>query len=43
VRVLAVHRDVIVFVSAFWQTTCTAVRSPDGEEGFVIDSPVLPV
>lgn len=41
-RVLAVHRDVIVFVSAFWQTTCTAVRSPDGEEGFVIDSPVLP-
>lgn len=39
-RVLAVHRDVIVAVSAFWQTTCTAVRS--GDEGFVIDSPVLP-
>jgi glyoxylase-like metal-dependent hydrolase (beta-lactamase superfamily II) len=39
-RVLAVHTDVIVVVSAFWQTTCTAVRS--GEEGFVIDSPVLP-
>jgi glyoxylase-like metal-dependent hydrolase (beta-lactamase superfamily II) len=31
---------VIVVVSAIWQTTCTAVRS--GEEGFVIDSPVLP-
>ena len=39
-RVLAVDADVIVFVSAFWQTTCTAVRSAD--EGFVIDSPVLP-
>jgi glyoxylase-like metal-dependent hydrolase (beta-lactamase superfamily II) len=39
-RVLAVHEDVLVFVSAFWQTTCTAVRA--GEEGFVIDSPVLP-
>ncbi len=39
---MSLHRDVIVFVSAFWQTTCTAVRSPDGEEGFVIDSPVLP-
>jgi glyoxylase-like metal-dependent hydrolase (beta-lactamase superfamily II) len=39
-RVLAVHADVIVVVSGFWQTTCTALRS--GEEGFVIDSPVLP-
>jgi glyoxylase-like metal-dependent hydrolase (beta-lactamase superfamily II) len=39
-RVLAVHADVIVVVSGFWQTTCTAIRS--GEEGFVIDSPVLP-
>ncbi len=27
-------------VSGIWQTTCTAVRS--GDEGFVIDSPVLP-
>lgn len=27
-------------VSAFWQTTATLVRS--GEEGFLIDSPVLP-
>jgi glyoxylase-like metal-dependent hydrolase (beta-lactamase superfamily II) len=40
VRAVAVHADVIVVVSAFWQTTCTAVRS--GDEGFVIDSPVLP-
>jgi glyoxylase-like metal-dependent hydrolase (beta-lactamase superfamily II) len=40
VRVLALDADLIVFVSAFWQTTCTAVRAD--EEGFVIDSPVLP-
>jgi glyoxylase-like metal-dependent hydrolase (beta-lactamase superfamily II) len=40
VRALALGRDVLVFVSAIWQTTCTAVRS--GEEGVLIDSPVLP-
>jgi len=40
VRALAVDEDVIVVVSAIWQTTCTAVRA--GEEGFLIDSPVLP-
>jgi glyoxylase-like metal-dependent hydrolase (beta-lactamase superfamily II) len=40
VRALAVHPDVIVFVSRVWQTTCTAVRG--GGEGFVIDSPVYP-
>jgi len=40
VRVLALHPDVVVFISRIWQTTCTAVRS--GGEGFVIDSPVLP-
>src|SRR3954447_19282712 len=39
-RVQAVHRDVLVATSRIWQTTCTVVRS--GEEGFVIDSPVLP-
>jgi glyoxylase-like metal-dependent hydrolase (beta-lactamase superfamily II) len=39
-RVLALDPDVIVFISAFWQTTCTALRAD--EEGFVIDSPVLP-
>jgi len=39
-RALAVHPDVIVVVSGVWQTSCTAVRS--GDEGFVIDSPVLP-
>jgi glyoxylase-like metal-dependent hydrolase (beta-lactamase superfamily II) len=40
VRALAVHEDVVVVVSSVWQTTCTAVRS--GDEGFVIDSPILP-
>ncbi len=39
-RALAVHEDVIVVVSGIWQTTCTAVRS--GDEGFLIDSPILP-
>lgn len=39
-RAVALHSDVIVFVSEVWQTTCTAVRG--GDEGFVIDSPVYP-
>jgi glyoxylase-like metal-dependent hydrolase (beta-lactamase superfamily II) len=39
-RALSVHADLIVFISRFWQTTCTAVRA--GDEGFVIDSPVYP-
>jgi glyoxylase-like metal-dependent hydrolase (beta-lactamase superfamily II) len=39
-RVLAVHADLIVFISRYWQTTCTAVRA--GDEGFVIDSPIYP-
>jgi glyoxylase-like metal-dependent hydrolase (beta-lactamase superfamily II) len=39
-QVAALDADLIVCISAFWQTTCTAVRG--GEEGFVIDSPVLP-
>ena len=39
-RVLAVQQDLIVFISDYWQTTCTAVRA--GDEGFVIDSPVFP-
>ncbi len=39
-QVLAVSEDLIVFVSRFWQTTCTAVKA--GDEGFVIDSPVYP-
>ena len=39
-RAVALHTDVIVFVSDMWQTTSTAVRS--GEEGFLIDSPVFP-
>jgi glyoxylase-like metal-dependent hydrolase (beta-lactamase superfamily II) len=39
-RALSVHADLIVFISRFWQTTCTAVRA--GDEGFMIDSPVYP-
>jgi glyoxylase-like metal-dependent hydrolase (beta-lactamase superfamily II) len=39
-RALALHPDVIVFVSDMWQTTCTAVRG--GSEGFVIDSVLYP-
>jgi glyoxylase-like metal-dependent hydrolase (beta-lactamase superfamily II) len=39
-KVLAVNADLIVVISRFWQTTCTAVRA--GDEGFVIDSPVYP-
>lgn len=39
-RAIALHEDLIVVVSGVWQTTCTLVRS--GEEGFLIDSPVLP-
>jgi glyoxylase-like metal-dependent hydrolase (beta-lactamase superfamily II) len=40
VRAVALHEDVLVATSAVWQTTCTLVRR--GDEGFVIDSPVLP-
>jgi glyoxylase-like metal-dependent hydrolase (beta-lactamase superfamily II) len=39
-RAISVHQDVIVVESALWRTTCTILRSAD--EGFVIDSPVLP-
>ncbi len=39
-RVIGLHRDVLVVTSRVWQTTCTIVRS--GDEGFVIDSPVFP-
>ena len=43
-RVIALHEDVLVCTSAFWQTTCTVVRGPDRDapEAFVIDSPVYP-
>jgi glyoxylase-like metal-dependent hydrolase (beta-lactamase superfamily II) len=40
VKLVAVAPDVLVATSAYWQTTCTIVRH--GDEGFVIDSPVLP-
>ncbi len=39
-RVVGLHRDVLVATSRVWQTTCTIVRS--GDEGFVVDSPVFP-
>jgi glyoxylase-like metal-dependent hydrolase (beta-lactamase superfamily II) len=40
VRVVGLHPDVLVATSRAFQTTCTVVRN--GEECFVIDSPVLP-
>lgn len=39
-RIAALHPDVLVATSGFFQTTCTIVRN--GEESFVIDSPVHP-
>ena len=39
-RVVGLHQDVLVATSRMWQTTCTIVRN--GEEAFVIDSPVFP-
>ena len=39
-RAVGLHRDVVVVTSRIWQTTCTVVRN--GEECFVVDSPVLP-
>lgn len=41
-RALSVHADLIVFISRYCQTTCTAVRADTSDEGFVIDSPVYP-
>jgi glyoxylase-like metal-dependent hydrolase (beta-lactamase superfamily II) len=40
VRAVAIHEDLIVFISRVWQTTATAVRA--GGEGFLIDSVVYP-
>jgi glyoxylase-like metal-dependent hydrolase (beta-lactamase superfamily II) len=40
VQVVALHPGVIVARSAFWQTTCTILH--DGDETFVIDSPLYP-
>ena len=39
-RVVAVHEDVLVATSRIYQVTCTVIRG--GDEGFVVDSPVLP-
>jgi glyoxylase-like metal-dependent hydrolase (beta-lactamase superfamily II) len=40
VRAIALHPDVLVATSAIWQTNCVVVR--EGEECFLIDSPILP-
>jgi glyoxylase-like metal-dependent hydrolase (beta-lactamase superfamily II) len=40
VRVVGLHPGVLVATSRAFQTTCTIVR--DGDECFVVDSPVLP-
>jgi glyoxylase-like metal-dependent hydrolase (beta-lactamase superfamily II) len=40
VRAIALHADVLVATSAIWQTNCAVVRA--GEEGFLVDSPILP-
>jgi len=40
VKVVGLHPGVLVAVSRIFQTACTIVR--DGDECFVIDSPVLP-
>jgi glyoxylase-like metal-dependent hydrolase (beta-lactamase superfamily II) len=40
VRVVALHEDVLVAVSAVWRTTSTLVRA--GDEALLIDSPVYP-
>jgi glyoxylase-like metal-dependent hydrolase (beta-lactamase superfamily II) len=40
VRAVGVHEDVLVVTSQTWATTCTAWRA--GDEGFLLDSPVLP-
>ena len=39
-KVVGLHPGVLVAVSRIFQTACTIVR--DGDECFVIDSPVLP-
>jgi glyoxylase-like metal-dependent hydrolase (beta-lactamase superfamily II) len=40
VKAISLHRDVLVVTSQLLQVNCTIVR--EGEESFVIDSPVLP-
>jgi glyoxylase-like metal-dependent hydrolase (beta-lactamase superfamily II) len=40
VKVVGLHPGVLVATSRAFQTTCTVIR--DGEECFVVDSPVLP-
>jgi glyoxylase-like metal-dependent hydrolase (beta-lactamase superfamily II) len=42
VRAVGVHRDAVVVTSRLWQTTATALRSRDGGEAMLIDSPYFP-
>jgi glyoxylase-like metal-dependent hydrolase (beta-lactamase superfamily II) len=42
VRAVSLHRDVLVVTSQVLQAHCAIVRSPDGAETTIIDSPVLP-
>jgi glyoxylase-like metal-dependent hydrolase (beta-lactamase superfamily II) len=39
-RATALHEDVVLVESVLWRTTCTLIRA--GDDGFVIDSPILP-
>lgn len=39
-KVVALHRDVLVVTSRVYATGCVAIRG--GDEGFVVDSPVYP-
>ena len=39
-NVVALHPGVVVARSVFWQTTCTIIH--DGDETFIVDSPVFP-
>ena len=41
-QAVSLHQDVILVTSQLFQAHCTLLRAPDGEEAFVIDSPVLP-
>jgi glyoxylase-like metal-dependent hydrolase (beta-lactamase superfamily II) len=40
VNVVSLHSGVVVARSVYWQTTCTILH--DGDETFIVDSPVFP-
>jgi glyoxylase-like metal-dependent hydrolase (beta-lactamase superfamily II) len=41
-RAVSVHPDALVITSRIWQTNAVALRSNDGSESMLIDSPYLP-